>query len=166
MPHPQIKELADEVSSKLVCLVSDMINENRKRTLDLYQTIEVAKSDIPNGAKLIECYETDKEYIILGSPINEEHNCDEMGCSTVSHVRMRISKKFGEITNEIELKPCPFCGGKASIVPEDDGSGSYSCIDGWLQLGCTEDAECPSYRVFSFPKKDQDLYIKKWNTRK
>jgi|GEM_PF-1765808 hypothetical protein len=78
----------------------------------------------------------------------------------------RVNKMYSVFFNDnnIELKPCPFCGGKASIVPEDE-SENHSC-DGWFQLGCMGDVDCPSHRVFSFPKKDQDLCIEKWNTRK
>ena len=113
---------------------------------------------------------------------NQERECVDTFLKCVSEAfdltnmfQVSSFKLFPKVVNEmhsvffndtIELKPCPFCGCKASIVPEDDGSGSYRCIDGWFQLGCTEDAECPSYRVFSFPKKDQNLYVEKWNTRK
>lgn len=66
------------------------------------QIIKVDKRFIPNGAELIEAYETEKGYIILGEPNDiedekhpEYHNCDDMGCATFSHVILRIEK--GEI---------------------------------------------------------------------
>jgi|GEM_PF-6286432 hypothetical protein len=163
MSHPQIKELADEVSGKLVCLVSDMINENRKRRLDLYHTIEVAKSDIPKNAKLIECYETDKEYVIIGSPLSEEHNCDEMGCSTVSHVRMRIKKEVDK--QEVELKPCPFCGGAATIEEESDEDEIERFDIPQYTIGCRT-VLCPGFNSPMFDKWDRSEAIERWNTRK
>lgn len=49
---------------------------------------------IPDGAQFRECYETEKEIIVLGLPEqdDENHNCDEMGCSTGSHVLYRFKK--------------------------------------------------------------------------
>ena len=47
----------------------------------------------------VEVLQTDNELIICGSPsgeLYESHNCDEMGCSSVSHVLLRIP-----ITNNI-----------------------------------------------------------------
>jgi hypothetical protein len=64
------------------------------------QRIEIDKQFIPDGAILIEVYETPTEYKILGEPPNDEnlpeelqHNCDKMGCGTLSHVIIRINKK-------------------------------------------------------------------------
>lgn len=72
-----------------------------------YATITVPKSCIPAGGELIEAYETEKEIIVLGNPPDEPegltdeqmsdwyesaHNCDEMGCGTLSHVMYRFSK--------------------------------------------------------------------------
>ena len=54
----------------------------------------VASGFIPKSGKLVEAYETDTEYIICGSPDenDEDHNCDVMGCSSVSHVVRRFPK--------------------------------------------------------------------------
>lgn len=59
-----------------------------------YQVISVHNDDIPKGAKLVECYETEKEIIVVGSPQSDdpEHNCDALGCSTLSHVLHRFDK--------------------------------------------------------------------------
>ncbi len=49
---------------------------------------------IPVGAILRECYETETEIVVCG-PIEANdvlHNCDEMGCSSVSHVLYRFKK--------------------------------------------------------------------------
>jgi len=56
---------------------------------DGYQTIRVDKRFIPEGGKLMEAYETETELIVIGDP-TEKHDCDLMGCSSVSHVRYRI----------------------------------------------------------------------------
>lgn len=49
---------------------------------------------IPAGAVLRECYETDTEIIVCGmlSDDDESHNCDEMGCTSISHVLYRFRK--------------------------------------------------------------------------
>lgn len=58
-------------------------------------SISVSASTIPKGAKLVECYETEHEYVICGevSDDDESHNCDEMGCGTFSHVIARFVKE-------------------------------------------------------------------------
>ena len=50
---------------------------------------------IPPNAILRECYETDTEIVVCGQPKPNDasHNCDEMGCSSVSHVLYRFPKK-------------------------------------------------------------------------
>jgi hypothetical protein len=68
--------------------------------LDKYEYIVVEKDVIPDGARLVEAYETPKEIIICGyppvetddTPDDKRHNCDEMGCTSLSHVLYRISK--------------------------------------------------------------------------
>ena len=72
-----------------------------------YETIRVRKDLIPDGGKLVEAYETDNQIIIIGDPPPEPeglsteeyerweetaHNCDQMGCSTLSHVLYRFDK--------------------------------------------------------------------------
>ncbi|MFA5299873.1 MAG: hypothetical protein WC389_16940 [Lutibacter sp.] len=67
--------------------------------------IEIPDRFIPSGAKLIEAYEYDDEFVIIGEPPNEypedypedrKHNCDFLGCGSLSHVLLRIDKKtFG-----------------------------------------------------------------------
>lgn len=49
---------------------------------------------IPDGAQIRECYETEHEIVVLGKPSTDDksHSCDEMGCSTVSHVLYRFPK--------------------------------------------------------------------------
>lgn len=61
---------------------------------DNRQTISVPKSLIPNGGKLGECYETEREFVICGEvdSDDESHNCDAMGCGSFSHVIARIPK--------------------------------------------------------------------------
>lgn len=61
---------------------------------DSRQTISVPKSLIPNGGKLVECYETEREFVICGEvdSDDESHDCDSMGCGSFSHVIARIPK--------------------------------------------------------------------------
>lgn len=55
----------------------------------------VEKRRIPKDAKLVECYETNSQYVIIGEVDDEDesHNCDEMGCGSFSHVVARFKKK-------------------------------------------------------------------------
>jgi hypothetical protein len=71
------------------------------------EEISVPKRCIPEGAKLVEAYETETEIVVCGQPQPEpegltqeqyieyyetSHNCDQMGCTTVSHVIYRFKK--------------------------------------------------------------------------
>jgi len=49
---------------------------------------------VPDGARRRECYETEDEIVVIGWPgeDDESHDCDEMGCSSVSHVLYRFPK--------------------------------------------------------------------------
>ena len=72
-----------------------------------YEVIRVRKDLIPKGGKLVEAYETEREIIVLGEPEHEPedlteaqmetwyetaHNCDAMGCGTLTHVMFRFNK--------------------------------------------------------------------------
>ena len=59
-----------------------------------WAVLRVPRLAVPDGAQLAECYETATEFVIVGTPDadNEEHNCDAMGCGTLSHVLHRIKK--------------------------------------------------------------------------
>ena len=62
---------------------------------DNFQRIAIPIALIPKGAELRECYETETEIIVMGEPRHddESHNCDQLGCSSVSHVKYRFSKE-------------------------------------------------------------------------
>jgi hypothetical protein len=55
--------------------------------------IEIPGWLIPKGAELVEAYLTKTELIVCGEPIedDESHNCDQMGCSSVSHIIHRFN---------------------------------------------------------------------------
>lgn len=57
------------------------------------ESIVIPQFMVPKGAALIECYETPTEIIVCGEPTDPDHNCDQMGCSTINHVRYRIAKE-------------------------------------------------------------------------
>lgn len=60
-----------------------------------------------------------------------------------------------------ELKPCPFCGGRAHILQDNDHHGVF------FELGC-EKEECLGNRVYyTEPIDDTPVAeaISKWNTR-
>lgn len=60
-----------------------------------HMILRVPRSCVPEGALLAECYETTNQFIIIGTveSDDEEHNCDVMGCGTLSHVIARIPRK-------------------------------------------------------------------------
>jgi hypothetical protein len=54
---------------------------------------EVPEFVVPDGARIRGCYKTKSEVIITGDPEpNEAYNCDQMGCSIISHVLYRFLK--------------------------------------------------------------------------
>lgn len=59
-----------------------------------HDIICVDKARIPKGSKLVECYETEDQFVIMGEPMedDESHNCDSMGCTTLSHAVARVNK--------------------------------------------------------------------------
>lgn len=63
------------------------------------EVLVVPRDQIPGNGKLVECYDTGKEYVIIGDPDPTEdenspayHNCDTMGCGCMSHVITRFPK--------------------------------------------------------------------------
>lgn len=82
----------------------------------------------------VEIYDTGKEIIVCGDLANllidgdpapdEAHNCDEMGCSTVSHVVFRIKKAEQKISDDDLKSSCPHCGKE---WPDYDGFGVMYC---------------------------------------
>lgn len=73
---------------------------------------ELAKQGlgIPKGARLIEAWEHDGHLIVTGIPVAHEdeeagHNCDTMGCSSASHVVLRVPIPSGVLVDGA-LKPC------------------------------------------------------------
>ncbi len=95
------------------------------------QTISVPKQFIPDGATLVECYEKNGEFIIVGepSPCEDEesfdyHNCDAMGCSTFSHVVARVPATINarvwklEYVVKAHVKDLGQC---AALFESDDG---------------------------------------------
>lgn len=64
-----------------------------------FEILMIPKYLIPKGAKLCECYETPTQFVVIGKPNDckdendpSYHNCDAMGCSSISHVIARFSK--------------------------------------------------------------------------
>ena len=67
---------------------------------DKFQIIKIPVSCIPEGGELVEAYKYKNQIIVCGDPpydegLSEEenddaHNCDAMGCGTLSHVLYRF----------------------------------------------------------------------------
>jgi hypothetical protein len=55
-------------------------------------------TDNQRKPKQVEAYETEHQVIVLftGEPIPESHDCDAMGCTSVSHVKYRLTKPSDE----------------------------------------------------------------------
>lgn len=73
------------------------ILERKNRRLDREIECDAcfhAKVATPEGARQHTCFITEEgEIIVLGNPEDEDHNCDAMGCSSVSHVIFRQHKE-------------------------------------------------------------------------
>lgn len=84
------KTLADNLAAECGRVIAGM-RDNRRET---HAILEVPKWRIPWGSALVECYETPREYVVMASgELPESHNCDEMGCGTLSHVAARFPKE-------------------------------------------------------------------------
>lgn len=92
-------ETLQKINSELLNVLVDKVLELHKHLeqveRETYAKIRVERRAMPKNAHLVECYATGDEYIVVGHPRenDESHNCDEMGCSTVSHVLARFKKQ-------------------------------------------------------------------------
>ena len=64
-----------------------------------YHILAVAKVHSPEGASLVEAWDTGTQFVIIGTPNDcedenspEYHNCDAMGCGSCCHVVARVPK--------------------------------------------------------------------------
>ena len=60
--------------------------------LEEWCEVRVRKDCVPKGARLVEAYVSAGEIIVMGQPAKEDepHNCDALGCGTLSHVLYRL----------------------------------------------------------------------------
>lgn len=59
--------------------------------LEEWCEIRVRKDLIPQSSILVEAYLTKNEIVVIGEPKeDDDHNCDVMGCGTLSHVIYRF----------------------------------------------------------------------------
>ncbi len=86
-----------------------------------YHVLMVPKNTVPPDARLAECYETSREWVVVGEPWRGDdendpryHNCETMGCGTLFHVVARVQKPKGH-TVGAEQKTCPSC--KHRFIP-------------------------------------------------
>jgi len=76
--------------------IKKTFNERRKtKEKKGTQKIEVQNYMIPRGAKLVECYLTATEVLVIDDIDTEDetHNCDMLGCGSLSHVKYRFNLK-------------------------------------------------------------------------
>lgn len=73
----------------------------------------VKREPIPLGM----AYMTDTEVVIVGHPLmdDESHNCDMMGCSSVSHVVARVPRPPEQISAELASLRAELAEAKARI---------------------------------------------------
>lgn len=100
-----IKSVVDFINSQndiiasLKAANSDLLNayQRAEGKYDGMQILAVEKERIPENALLCEAYVCNKELIVLGDPDwngrdgdESGHNCDLMGCGSLSHVVLRL----------------------------------------------------------------------------
>lgn len=79
---------------------------NLGNDLEEWETIRVPKHCIPKGARLIEAYLTNRQIVVLGQPAeDDDHNCDAMGCGSISHVLHRFDLAKPEPVLPTEATP-------------------------------------------------------------
>lgn len=88
------KDEKEEIKKNIANVFAERRDKKeRKEWEDTFQEIKVPNSMIPKGVRLMECY-LDKNQIIVCDDVDSEdetHNCDQMGCSTFSHVKYRFN---------------------------------------------------------------------------
>jgi hypothetical protein len=102
-----VPALADDVLAlvervrELEGIIAEM-KQDYKTYVENHEVISVHKRAIPANSHLVEAYETDTEIVVCGEPPNEnegeypaDHDCDFMGCASLSHVVYRFDKKAG-----------------------------------------------------------------------
>ena len=65
----------------------------------------------------------------------------------------------------IELKPCPFCGGEASINDDPTGNGGKPIMRGRVGLGRLWSVECDECGADAGYWQEEGLAVRAWNTR-
>ncbi|MFA5573099.1 MAG: hypothetical protein WDA42_08320 [Candidatus Bathyarchaeia archaeon] len=74
--------------------VKDYLRDMELEKLNDVERIEIDRSSIPEGAVLLEAYLHNSALVVMYEEalgeLGENHNCDEMGCGTGSHVWARI----------------------------------------------------------------------------
>lgn len=65
----------------------------------------------------------------------------------------------------IELKPCPFCGGEASINDDPTGNGGKPIMRGRVGLGRLWSVECDECGADAGYWQEEWLAVRAWNTR-
>lgn len=92
-----VHSLAAKIAGVLCEFAADAVSQEREELRKNNHILIVAKRHVLPGAKLVECYQTQTEYVVLGDVEDgDEHSCDEMGCGTFTHVIARWPRKRAE----------------------------------------------------------------------
>lgn len=66
---------------------------------------------------------------------------------------------------KMELKPCPFCGGEASINDDPTGNGGKPITRGRIGLGRLWSVECDECGADAGYWQGEEIAVLAWNTR-
>lgn len=81
------------------------------------------KDDIPEGYIKLQVdgvFYGKREMVITGVPFRGDHNCDEMGCSSIGHVIVRYPLNLTKVV-------CVFCVKEFYFCPDVDVSYELCC---------------------------------------
>lgn len=91
--YEEFKDNLFPVEIREVAILSEPAQEPVKESQ--VATISVHKSLIPKNSELVEAYETTHRIIVMfqpGEEIPENHDCDQTGCGSFSHVKYIFTK--------------------------------------------------------------------------
>lgn len=92
------KEITYNIPKETVQNILDYFYPSNTYEDDDYVYVRAWKKGLPEGTRLVECYETPTSFVIVGTPSTDEnspeymHDCNANGCDQ-SHVLYRFLKE-------------------------------------------------------------------------